>query len=361
MWASVQTVRGCPKHCSFCSVWRTDGQAAAAADGRRRHRRDRRAAAAAASASSRSPTTTSIPVTLDDLAQARAAERSRRACSELEALREERFELMERLAQLPDDMVFFTQITMEAAEDPEFLDAMRRAHIRGALVGVESVTPEGLKDVYKGFNLAGEELVDAAAGVPAPRRARARLVHLRAAERPAGHLRRDGCAWPSEPTSRSRSSCMLTPFPGTVDFEKWERADRRRATHGRRRPADASLADPAGAAAEGVHAASDDVARRDSRAARRAPGIGSTASAIWARSRVVKSLRGRARVRADLETLPADVREHRHRDRQRAGGPLGQNGAADGSSLSAPVLRSAHAGTAGARPGLTRLARRRTL
>jgi radical SAM superfamily enzyme YgiQ (UPF0313 family) len=26
MWASVQTVRSCPKHCSFCSVWRTDGQ-----------------------------------------------------------------------------------------------------------------------------------------------------------------------------------------------------------------------------------------------------------------------------------------------------------------------------------------------
>ena len=26
LWASVQTVRGCSKHCSFCSVWRTDGQ-----------------------------------------------------------------------------------------------------------------------------------------------------------------------------------------------------------------------------------------------------------------------------------------------------------------------------------------------
>ena len=38
---------------------------------------------------------------------------------------------------------FFTQITMEAAEDPEFLEAMRRARIKGALVGVESVSPAG--------------------------------------------------------------------------------------------------------------------------------------------------------------------------------------------------------------------------
>ena len=36
---------------------------------------------------------------------------------------------------------------------------MRKARIKGALVGVESVTAEGLKDVYKGFNLHGEALV----------------------------------------------------------------------------------------------------------------------------------------------------------------------------------------------------------
>src|SRR5256714_411408 len=71
----------------------------------------------------------------------------------------ERFELMSRLAALPKDMIFFTQITMEAAEDPQFLDAMRAARIKGALVGVEAVTPEGLKSVYKDFNCSGEDLV----------------------------------------------------------------------------------------------------------------------------------------------------------------------------------------------------------
>ncbi|MGC4081491.1 MAG: hypothetical protein QM736_05080 [Vicinamibacterales bacterium] len=67
-------------------------------------------------------------MTLDDLAMARRR-RDQSRLRELEALRRERFELMEALAALPDDMVFFTQITMEAAEDPEFLDAMRRARI----------------------------------------------------------------------------------------------------------------------------------------------------------------------------------------------------------------------------------------
>ena len=45
MWASVQTVRGCPKHCSFCSVWRTDGQKPRQRARRRRRRGDRGAAA----------------------------------------------------------------------------------------------------------------------------------------------------------------------------------------------------------------------------------------------------------------------------------------------------------------------------
>src|SRR4030095_15024810 len=98
------------------------------------------------------------PVTLADLtAAARRADKHH--LDALTGLRQERFALMAQLEQLPADMTFFTQITMEAAEDPQFLAAMRRARIRGALVGVESVTPEGLKAVHKNFNLSGEALV----------------------------------------------------------------------------------------------------------------------------------------------------------------------------------------------------------
>src|SRR5207244_5964088 len=145
MWASVQTVRGCPKHCSFCSVWRTDGQTprtnsqdAVVEEIVALRRLGFRFIALADDHFYR--------VSLRDLTQA-ARRRDTARLAWLEELRAERFALVARLAQLPDDMAFYPQITMEAAEDPAFLDAMAKAHIRGALVGVESVTPEGLKDV----------------------------------------------------------------------------------------------------------------------------------------------------------------------------------------------------------------------
>jgi DNA invertase Pin-like site-specific DNA recombinase len=158
MWASVQTIRGCPKHCSFCSVWRTDGQKP-----RQRtfekvideiidlRRRGFRFIALADD--------NFYPVTLTDLRLAREQNNLDKLES-LTEIRKERFLLMAELAKLPKDMVFFTQITMESAEDTEYLDAMRRANIKGALVGVEAVTPEGLKAVYKDFNYSGDRLVE---------------------------------------------------------------------------------------------------------------------------------------------------------------------------------------------------------
>ncbi|HWK31528.1 MAG TPA: radical SAM protein [Terriglobales bacterium] len=157
MWASVQTLRGCPKHCSFCSVWRTDGQKprvrgtdSVVEEITQLRRLGFRFILLADD--------NFYPVSLTDLKLAERQQNHARV-SELKRVRAERFELMEQLAQLPNDMVFFTQITMEAAEDPDYLDAMNRARIRGALVGVEAVTPAGLKDIYKDFNFAGEDLV----------------------------------------------------------------------------------------------------------------------------------------------------------------------------------------------------------
>jgi hypothetical protein len=139
---------------------------------------------------------------------------------ELQALRAERFELMGRLAQLPKDSVFFTQITMEAAEDPDFLDAMRKANIKGALVGVEAVTPEGLKSIYKDFNLAGEALVQRLQTF------KNHGVHVLGSfifglpsDRPETF---DATAALAERSGVTFAQfVMLTPFPGTLDFETW--------------------------------------------------------------------------------------------------------------------------------------------
>ena len=218
MWASVQTVRGCPKHCSFCSVWRIDGQRP-----RQRHadavveeivelrRRGFRYIALADD--------NFYPVTLSDLeAASRRANDSR--LRRLQAIRAERFALLARLAPLPADTIFFTQITLEAAEDPEFLKAMHEAHIIGALVGVESVTPEGLQDVYKDFNPTGEALVDRL------RAFRQHGIHVLGSfifGLPSdGPSTFDATARLAEQADLTFAQFVpLTPFPGTIDFDAW--------------------------------------------------------------------------------------------------------------------------------------------
>ena len=220
MWGSVQTVRGCPKHCSFCSVWRTDGQ-------KPRQRRVAEVVREIVELRRKGLRFVLLaddnfyPVTLADLAAA-ARRADGRQLAALKALRQERFDLMAQLERLPDDMVFYTQITMEAAEDPEFLAAMKRARIRGALVGIESVTPEGLKAVYKNFNDAGEALVTRLQGF------KTHGVHVLGSfifglptDTPATF---DATADVAQRAGVSFAQfVMLTPFPGTVDFAKWER------------------------------------------------------------------------------------------------------------------------------------------
>lgn len=220
MWASVQTVRGCPKHCSFCSVWRTDGQKprqrgidAVMKEIVELRRLGYKFIALADD--------NFYPVSLRDIELAQRQNNQARVM-ELESLRAERFELMRRMKELPSDMVFFTQITMEAAEDPAFLQAMKGARIRGALVGVEAVTEEGLKSIFKDFNLAGDNLA----------------VRLRAFRENGVHVLGSfifGLPTDREETFRATSELAqkaditfaqfvtMTPYPGTVDFQRWEK------------------------------------------------------------------------------------------------------------------------------------------
>lgn len=128
---------------------------------------------------------------------------------------------MRELAKLPD-VVFFTQITMEAAEDPEYLDAMRKAHILGALVGVEAVTAEGLKAVFKDFNLSGDNLVQRLKSF------RAHGVHILGSfifglptDRPDTFRATQELAEKAD--LAFAQFVMLTPLPGTVDFQRWEK------------------------------------------------------------------------------------------------------------------------------------------
>jgi tRNA A37 methylthiotransferase MiaB len=219
MWASVQTVRGCPKHCSFCSVWKTDGQEprlrtvdAVLEEIVELRRLGFRFIALADD--------NFYPVTLEDLELAsKRSDHSR--LNELKRLRAERFELMKRLAKLPGDMNFFTQITMEAAEDPDFLVAMREARIKGALVGVESVSAEGLKDIYKGFNLHGEALV---ARLQQFKRNGIHVLGSFIFGLPSDRAEtfKATAALALEADVTFAQFVMLTPFPGTVDFAKWE-------------------------------------------------------------------------------------------------------------------------------------------
>ena len=221
MWASVQTVRGCPKHCSFCSVWRTDGQTP-----RQRasdvvlqeivalRRLGYRFIALADD--------NFYPVTLEDIELAKKQKNQDRVDS-LTAIRAERFELMKGLSQLPKDLILFTQITMEAAEDTEFLDAMRNARIKGALVGIESVTPEGLKSVYKQFNASGDAL---AAKLKVFRKHGIHVLGSFIFGLPSDG--KDTFMATSELAKKADLTfaqfVMMTPFPGTVDFEKWEKS-----------------------------------------------------------------------------------------------------------------------------------------
>ena len=347
MLASVQTVRGCPKHCSFCSVWRTDGQ-------KPRQRNIESVVSEIVALRRRGfrfivlADDNFYPVPFADIAAAdRRADKGR--FIELTMLRRERFELMARLEELPDDMCFYTQITMEAAEDAEFLAAMRRARIRGALVGVESVTPEGLKAVYKDFNEAGDALVDR---LQAFRSAGIHVLGSFIFGLPTDTP--DTFAATVDLARRANLSfaqfVMLTPFPGTVDFAAWERKEAESPTIEGVPLTRYWLIPPA--KRPKVYSPHPSMSPEEIRTGTQRVwdefyAFGSDLAALV----VCAFCPGTTRVHVHLEALPADVREYRHRDGQRSPRPFGSPSRIARQGSTKVVRGTAHARASGAARG----------
>ena len=221
---------------------------------------------------------------------------------------------MSRLAQLPDDTIFFTQITMEAAEDPDFLDAMKAARIKGALVGVESVTPAGLKDVYKDFNLAGERLIERL------RTFRRHGVHVLGSfifglpsDRPETFDATAAAAISAD--LAFAQFVMLSPYPGTVDFNRWEKDAGQQPTHYRWRSPYSTVAYTTGASPQTLLGPPGNVSRGNSFA--HPGGLGPLLQLrIHLEALELHQVQPRAPgLCSDLEDLPPNVCRYRHRNR----------------------------------------------
>jgi radical SAM superfamily enzyme YgiQ (UPF0313 family) len=154
----IQTVAGCPENCSFCSVWVTDGRTP------RLHLNDQIIDEANELHDMGFryvffSDDNFTPATLGRIAR----ETNAGTRANLERVREDRLRLFEKYDKAgPPTLYAFTQMTAECISDDEYLDAMySKMRLRGALIGVESFTEAGLKNVNKTWNPVGQKMAEA--------------------------------------------------------------------------------------------------------------------------------------------------------------------------------------------------------
>jgi radical SAM superfamily enzyme YgiQ (UPF0313 family) len=157
MFATIQTVAGCPENCSFCSVWVTEG----------RQPRQRLTDKIIEEVNELYGLGFRYIIFADDNFNPSTLGRIARETSpgirkELERIREERLQFFDEYDRsVPKDMYAFTQMTCEVTSDEEYLSAMyNKMRIRAALVGVESFSEEGLKTANKQWNPIGQKMVE---------------------------------------------------------------------------------------------------------------------------------------------------------------------------------------------------------
>ncbi|MFN2578465.1 MAG: radical SAM protein [Pyrinomonadaceae bacterium] len=158
LMGSIQTVAGCPENCSFCSVWVTEGRTP------RLHLNDQIIAEANELHAMGFryvffADDNFTPATVGRIAR----EKNNATQHLLEKVREDRMRLFDEYDRtVPSSLYAFTQMTAEVISDDEYLDAMHdKMRLRGALIGVESFTEEGLKTANKMWNPVGQRMVEA--------------------------------------------------------------------------------------------------------------------------------------------------------------------------------------------------------
>lgn len=226
LFPTVQTVVGCPENCTFCSVWVTEGR-----DPRLRSTdaivQEVNELNAMGFQTMMFADDNFNPATLGRIAR----EESPSKREELEKIRERRMEFFGEYARRVHRVIpSFTQMTSEVAGDDEYLAA---AHddmgVRGALIGIESFTLEGLKATRKMWNPVGDRMINVIRAI------QSHGIYVLGSI--ICGLETDTLETIVAMREFAKSSTMLfaqfplyRPFPGTVDFREMTADRKRRST-----------------------------------------------------------------------------------------------------------------------------------
>jgi radical SAM superfamily enzyme YgiQ (UPF0313 family) len=131
-FGAIQTTRGCPLNCSFCSVTAFNGA----------HYRQRPIADVVSEF--RLIREDGVLVVDDNLIGTRPAHIARAK------------ELFRTMAEANLRKEWIAQVTINFADDEELMRLAAEAGCRGVFIGFESPTPEGLRELGKRFNLRGD-------------------------------------------------------------------------------------------------------------------------------------------------------------------------------------------------------------
>ena len=224
MFPTVQTVAGCPENCSFCSVWVTDGRQP------RRRLTDKiieevNELYALGFRYIIFADDNFNPATLGRIAR----EPSQQKRKQLEEIREERMRFFDEYDRsVPRNLFAFTQMTTEVTSDEEYLRAMyHKARVRGALIGIESFSEDGLKKANKLWNPVGQKMVETIQKIQD-----SGIVALSSVicglESDTVQTIRTMRKFAVQSGSVLTQFCLYHPYPGTKDFYEMVRDNQKR-------------------------------------------------------------------------------------------------------------------------------------